>query len=171
MKKKISHSNTDWKKNYILPDVVTGDNRFKFGIVSRSLCSFCNSGEETPFHIFHDCTHTQNLWNRLQTYISDNLVIPCLTPQSAMFGFIDTKLENRVIVNHLLLIVKIDVYKSRDLKTLTFLLLKSDIIKTRQIEETLSLNDIRKQRKKVFQKMEETNKSNFSLNKISDLKF
>ena len=111
---------------------------FKFGIVSRSLCSFCNSEEETPFHIFHDCTHTQNLWS---------LVIPCLTPQrSAMFYFIDTQQENRVIINHLLLIFKFNVYKSRDLKTLIFLRLKSDIIKIRQIETILCRNDIQKQR-------------------------
>ena len=120
---------------------------FKFGIVSRSLCSFCNSEEETLFRIFHDCTHTQNLWNQLQTYISKNLVIPCLAIQSAMFGVIDAQLENRVIINHLLFIFKFNVYKSRDLITLKFLGLKSDIIKIRQIEETLCLNDIRKQRK------------------------
>ena len=82
--KHFSLSNIDWKKIYILPRVATVDNRirvfqhkllnnilflnkmlFKFGIVSRSLCSFCNSEEETPFHIFHDCNHTQNLWNQL----------------------------------------------------------------------------------------------------------
>ena len=120
---------------------------FKFGIVSRSLSSFCNSEEETPFHIFHDCTHTQNLWNQLQAYISENLVIPSLTPQGAMFGFIDNQLQNRVIINHLLLICKFNVYKSRDLKTLNFLRLKLDVTKIRQIEETLCLNDIRKQRK------------------------
>ena len=64
----------------ILPRIVTVDNRilvfrykllsnvfflnkmlFKIGIVSRSLCSFCNSEGETPFHIFHDCTHTESL--------------------------------------------------------------------------------------------------------------
>ena len=63
-----------------------------------------------------------------------------------MFGFIDTQLENRVIINNLLLIFKFNVYKSRDLKSLIFLRLKSDISKIRQIEETLCLNDIRKQR-------------------------
>ena len=71
--KQFSQSNTDWEKVYILSCVVTVDNRirvfqykllsnilflnkmlFKFGIVSRSLCSFCNSEEETPFHIFHE---------------------------------------------------------------------------------------------------------------------
>ena len=107
----------------------------------------CKSEEETPFHIFHDCTHTQNLWNQLQTYISENLVIPCLTPQSATFGFIYTQQENRVIINYLLLAFKFNVYKSRDLKTLNFLRLKSDIIKIRQIEENLCQNDIQKQRK------------------------
>ena len=153
--KHFSQSHIDWKKNSILPRVVTVDNRirvfqermlFKFGIVSRSLCSFCNSEEETPFHIFHNCTHTKNPWNQLQTFINENLVIPCLTPQSAMFGFIDTQQENRVIINHLLLIFKFKVCKSRDLKTLNFLRLKSDIINIRHTEN-LCKNDIRKQRK------------------------
>ena len=58
--------------------------------------------------------------------------MPCLTPQSAMFGFIVIQQENRVIINHLLLIFKLNVYKSRDLKRLNFLRLKSDIIKLRQ---------------------------------------
>ena len=63
-----------------------------------------------------------------------------------------------------MLIFKFNVYKSRDLKTLNFLYLKSDIIHIRQIEE----NDIRKQ--KVFQKIGEPNKSILSLNNVFDLK-
>ena len=137
---------------------------FKFGIVLRSFCSFCNSEEETPFHIFHGCTHTQNLWNQLQTYVSENLVITCLTPQSAMFDFTDTQQENCVIINHLLLIFKFNVYKSRHLKTLNFLRLKSDIINIRQIEENLCRNDIRKQRK-YFKKRGKL-KSVLSLNNV-----
>ena len=46
--------------------------------------------------------------------------MPCLTPQSAMFGFIDIQQENRVIINHLLLIFKLNVYKSRDLEAKFF---------------------------------------------------
>ena len=97
---------------------------FKLGIVSRSRCSFCNSEEETPFHVFHDCTHAQNPWNQFQAYFSKNLVIPCLRPQSAMFGFMAIQQENRIIINHLLLIFRFTAYKSRDLKTLNSLLLK-----------------------------------------------
>ena len=66
---------------------------------------------------------------------------------SAVLGFIDTQQVNRVIINHLLLIFKFNVYKSRDLKTLFFVCLKSDIIKLRQIEKNLCQNNIQKQRK------------------------
>ena len=48
-----------------------------------------------------------------------------------MFGFTDIQQENRVIITHLLLLFKFNAYKSRDLKTLKFLRLKSDIIKIR----------------------------------------
>ena len=48
-----------------------------------------------------------------------------------MFGFTDIQQENRVIITHLLLLFKFNGYKSRDLKTLKFLRLKSDIIKIR----------------------------------------
>ena len=64
-----------------------------------------------------------------------------------MFGFIDTQQENRVIIYHLLLLFKFNVYKSRDRKILVFLRLKLDIIKIRQVEKNLCRNDIQKQRK------------------------
>ena len=115
---------------------------FIFGIVLRFLFTFCKSHEETPFYTFHDCPRTQNLWNHGQTYISENLVIPCLTPESAIFGFINNQLKNRFIINYLLLI-----FNFRNLKNLHFLRLKSDFTKIKQTEDTLCLNDIRKQRK------------------------
>ena len=46
----------------------------------------------------------------------------------------------------MLLLFKFNAYKSRDLKTLNFLRLKSDIIKIRQIEGNLCRTDIQKQR-------------------------
>ena len=54
-----------------------------------------------------------------------------------MFGFMDIQQENRIIINHLLLIFRFNAYKSRDLKTLNSLLLKWDIINIIQIEEDL----------------------------------
>ena len=56
---------------------------FKFEIVLWTLRSFCNNCE--------------------------NLVIPCLTQSSAMFGFTDTQQENCVIKNNFLLIFKFNI--------------------------------------------------------------
>ena len=32
-------------------------NLFQFGIISKSKCSFCEVYDETPHHIFYECTH------------------------------------------------------------------------------------------------------------------
>ena len=101
---------------------------FNFEIVSRSLCSFCNSEEETPFRIFTTVL-THKIFGIKFRYTLAR-ILPFL------FGFIDTQQENCVI--------KFNIYKSRDLKTLIFVRLKLDIIKIRQIEENLCQNDIQK---------------------------
>ena len=61
-----------------------------------------------------------------------------------MFGCIDTQQEDCVIINHLLLIFKFNVFKSRDLKTLSFLRLMSGIINIRKIEENLKMINLPK---------------------------
>ena len=74
---KFNDHNLDWKSIYLLPRKVTLDSYtrifqykilnnilylneklFKFGISSSSLCSFRNTSEETPEHLFSLCTHT-----------------------------------------------------------------------------------------------------------------
>ena len=35
-------------------------NRFQFGIISQSKCSFCELYDKTPPHIFYKCTYVQN---------------------------------------------------------------------------------------------------------------
>ena len=82
---KFNDHNLDWKSIYLLPRKVTLDSHtrifqykilnnilylneklFKFGISSSSLCSFCNTSDETPEHLFSLCTHTLTLWSQLQ---------------------------------------------------------------------------------------------------------
>ena len=63
---------------------------------------------------------------------------------SAMFGCIDIQQEDRIIINHLLLIFKFNVYESRDLKNLNFQRLKSDIINIREIEGNLEMINLPK---------------------------
>ena len=111
---------------------------FRFGIVTDSLCSFCKVFDESPLHLFHDCTFTQTLWNQLRNYLCENIVIPPLTSQSAIFGFTDTKIDNYLILNHLLLIFKFYIYKARASNYLNFYCLKSNITRIKNIEEAIS---------------------------------
>ena len=46
-------------------------------------------------------------------YLSEKVALPVLTPQSVIFGFIDTLDHNYLLVNHLLLTFKYNLYNSR----------------------------------------------------------
>ena len=76
---------------------------FHFGIISQSKCSFCESYDETPLHIFYECPYAQNLWNRLCLYLLEKVALPVLNPQSVIFGLTDVSDNNFVLVNYLLL--------------------------------------------------------------------
>ena len=104
---KFSNSNLHWKKICLLVRIVTKDSTlrafqfqllnnilylnkmiFKFGKSGSPLCSFCNVKDETPYHLFYECSHTISLCNQLRHFLSNSLNIPLLTPQSTIFGFI-----------------------------------------------------------------------------------
>ena len=88
----------------------------KFKKVPLPLCSFCNSADETPLHIFYTCSITKRLWNKLQYFVSLNLYIREITPQSALFRFfnIGNQKQNFLLINQLLLIFKHYLYMSRE---------------------------------------------------------
>ena len=129
----------------------------KFGISKDLSCSFCNIEEKTTIHIFYGCVHVQNIWNELRAYLIQDLVIPDLSPQSAIFGYVEIQQDFKII-NHLLLIFKLSVYKSRDEKYLNFHRLINKIAKVKNIEETITYNNpgkkekFLKQWKKVIKK-------------------
>ena len=150
--KKFSNSNLDWKKVYLQVCIITKESTlrafqfkllnnvlylnkmlFKFGKSGSPLCSFCNLKDETSYHLFYECSHTISLWNQLRRFLSNSLNIPLLTPQSAIFGFINQK-ENFLIINHLLFIFKFYIYNSRSSSKLNIEYLKVFIYKTRNIE-------------------------------------
>ena len=54
---------------------------FKFNIVFSPLCSFCNSEDETPIHLFHPCNQTKSHWSKLQELLNSKVFIPQNTPQ------------------------------------------------------------------------------------------
>ena len=113
---------------------------FHFGIISQSKCSFCELYDETPQHIFYECTYAQSLWNELRFYISEKVSLPVLNPQGAIFGFIDILNNNHLLVHHLLLIFKYNVHNSRFNNTPSLQNLKCLVSQTEYIEEMISEN-------------------------------
>ena len=154
--------NFDWNKIYILPRLVTLDSvlrsfqykvlhnvlylnqkLFLFRTVSSPLCSFCNREEETILHTFYSCIFTKALWNDLKNSVERFLQLPDLTPQSAMFGFLDINTNVYLISNHLLLIFKFYVYKARSIKEVNFNILKRKIKKFKK-QKKISKNNANK---------------------------
>ena len=139
----------DWKYIYILPRIVTSDpytrysqskvlnNKlylnekfFSFGISETSQCSFCNQNKETIEHLFCHCFVAKALWNGLNTFLENQLSLYDLTPKAAFFGFTEKHLDDSILQNHLLLVFKIYLYKSR---SYGFVCLKSLLLEIKKI--------------------------------------
>ena len=75
---------------------------FVFKKVTAPLCSFCKSKDETPIHLSFDCLVTQNVWKQLCSLCRHKLIIPNLTPQKAIFGFLESNYKSEMLVNHIL---------------------------------------------------------------------
>ena len=86
---------------------------FTFGKTKTPLCSFFYSYNETIRHIFLECICVKQQWNHLRLFLTSDISLPTLTPQTTVFGFING-IENSFykITNHILLIFKLHVYKS-----------------------------------------------------------
>ena len=112
---------------------------YKFGKKVSPLRSFCMEEPESPIHLFHYCTKTNFLCTQLQYSFQNVLIIPPITPQSAIFRFNDHKLSYNLI-NHILLIFKNYVYKTRENGPLDLKVLKRNIHKIKNIEKQISLN-------------------------------
>ena len=119
---------------------------FKFKIISSPLCSFCNSENKTPIHLFYSCNQTKSLWSKLQELMNSEILLPQNTPQSAFFGFPDNK-ENFEIINHLHLIFKYYLFKVRDTRKASLEGLKKNVIKIYNIKKQICFNDTKKETK------------------------
>ena len=98
--------------------------------------------EETILHIFLECICVKQLWNHLRLFLTKKISLPILTLQTA----ISNGIENNVykITNHILLIFKIHVYKSRESGTLELCRLISEIKKVKLLEKNSAQNHLRK---------------------------
>ena len=110
------------------------DKLFLFGKSETNLCSFCRIEIETTSHLFSECSQTLLLWSQLKEYLSPHIILDDLNTQSALLGLYNDRLNNYLLVNHLLLIFKLYIYKSRKSFTLRINDLKNEIIDIANIE-------------------------------------
>ena len=131
-----SNENFDWKKLFVLPRVVTLNSfrrnfqykilynilhlnkmLFTFGKINTPLCSFYHSYDETIKHMFLEWICVKQLWNHFRLFLTTNISLPILTLQTAIFGFINGIGDSVYkITDHILLIFKLNVHKSRDFR-------------------------------------------------------
>ena len=156
----------EWKDIYILPRKVSIDTNlrmFQYKILNNILylnkqlflfkkrndylCSYCGLEEETINHIFSNCQKTKKLWFDLKLYLSYNIDIPDLDPQSAIFGFLQVDQELILILNHILLLFKHYVYISRESQKLSLQALIKKIKKIYVLEKKISANNENKRKK------------------------
>ena len=122
-----------WKKIYLLPRFSTvdtysrifqykilnnilflNDKLFHLNLVASPLCSLCNNAKENVEHLFYECSVSKALWSSLQLQLINFLPLNDLTPQSAVIGFLDEPPDTFNVVNHILIIYKIFIFKNRD---------------------------------------------------------
>ena len=159
---KFQRIDIEWPSIYLLPRKVTLDaymrsfqykilhnvlylnkRLFQFGISNSKLCSFCNSFDETSIHIFSECVIVIAFWEKLRNHFKEDFLLPSLSPQTAIFGFFEEN-DNNILYNHLLLIFKLYIYRSRKTKLLNFNVLLAEVKNIKKIEKKLSfITDIR----------------------------
>ena len=114
------------------------ENLFVFGLSTTSSCSFCNCFHENITHLFCDCTIAQRLWKKLQLQLKENITLLLLTPQAAIFGFLEADCQTYLMQNHILLIPKLDIYKYRKNKFVSSTCLLKEISKIKNIEKKVA---------------------------------
>ena len=53
---------------------------FEFKIISSPFCSFCNSENENPIHLFYSCNQTKSLWSKFQELLNSEILLQQNTP-------------------------------------------------------------------------------------------
>ena len=109
---------------------------FHFGLVDSEKCRFFPASNETPIHIFSECPIVKELWNCLCDVFKDYVSVPNLSPQSATLGF-TSNIENSTLINHVVLLFKYYVYKSRKDRNINILPLINFLTRVYDTEKAL----------------------------------
>ena len=79
------------------------------------------------------------VYNNRVLYVNNRVLhVPLSSPESTIFGFLETNDKVFLILNHLLLLFKYYVYVSRSSKVISFEALLKSIMKGYKLEQTTS---------------------------------
>ena len=154
----LGTSDINWKDVYQLPHRVTNEtslrvfqykilnnivylnNRLhKFGFVESPLCSLCNREPESILHLFCNCKETQKLWKSVQHWCKNHISLSHLTPKLVLLGDLDSSNSEFVLKNHLILLFKRFVYRSKvNTSGFNFLAFKYHIRYVLKIEQKIA---------------------------------
>ena len=84
------------------------------------------------------CLLIKTLWNSLKEFFKDTINLPSLTPQSAIFGFLQNDQALFLILNYFLLLFKYHLYVLRCSKFISFVALETNVKKRYILEKNLS---------------------------------
>ena len=127
----VGQRRIDWRKVFLIPRISTIESYtrsfqykilnnalffnktlFKFGVIESPACSFCGQVDESQIHFFCQCSVTVELWKKLQRWLTSSIVLPDLTLENALLGYMPIISDNGTtakMVNHILLILR-EVY-------------------------------------------------------------
>ena len=114
---------------------------FLFGKSTVSTCSFCSNADEDLLHLFANCHQTVSLWASLKLALLPYLVLPELEERFALLGFYEALPSKFKLINHILLLFKIYLYKSRDSGFLRIDGIMSKIRETAKLELAIAPRD------------------------------
>ena len=113
-------------------------------ITKSPLCSYCNTNDETPIHLFCECNSTKSLWLQLNSHFHSDLKSPELTPQTAILGIFNDSVSNIHLINHILLLFKLYIYKSRNKHRLNINELLANILNIKKLEKVTGFGNVKK---------------------------
>ena len=110
--------------------------RYTFGITNKALCSFCNTLEETPTHIFFECIHIKCLWEKLRTKFHQTKFYPAVSYTADCLSWtIQKPNDNYNLLSQILLIFKYYIYMSKEKRILNIDILIANLIKVRKVNK------------------------------------
>ena len=160
---KFNGNSLDWTKIFLLPRLTTYNTYLRSlqhkilhnilflnkklylsGKTKNPLCSYCNTNDKTPIHLFCECNSAKSLWLQLNSHFHSDLMFSELIPQTAIVGIFNNSVSNIHFINHILLSFKLYIYKSRSKHRLNIHELLVNILNIRKLENVIAIGNVKK---------------------------